>query len=188
VKKTDNVSASATKPNPDVTVPAARQIKWFVAGGAGTGGDSKASSLHFEGGGYTIDKPLNFLFVLGGAVTFNRDETPDHVHDDPCPGGNCTALGTRRQGEEAGIYGKFGIEPVKNSGVFIFAKGGYSAGREIELAQSNVTGRYYEQSRTNRSYFLYGGGLGYYPKAGHLILHLEYDNRMGIAGGAGFSW
>jgi hypothetical protein len=188
VKKGDSESAAGVEPNTETTAPRARQIRWFAAAGGGTGGDAKASSIHFEGGGYTINKPLNLLFVFGGAITFNRDEAPDHVRDYPAPNNNYTSLGAKRQGEEAGIYTKLGIEPVKNSGFFIFAKGGYTAGREIELVQDNVTQRYYEQSKTDKSYALYGGGIGYYPKGGRLSIHLEYDNRMGIAGGAGFCW
>ena len=187
-QKRGSESAAGAKPNAETTVTGARQIRWFAGVGGGTAGEAKASSVHVEGGGYTINKPLNMLFVFGGAVTFNRDETPDHVYDYPCPQNNCRSLGTKRKGEEAGLYTKLGIEPVNNSGIFLFAKGGFTVGREIELVQSNVTSRYYEQSRTDKTYGLYGGGLGYFPKEGRLSFHLEYDNRMGISGGAGFCW
>jgi hypothetical protein len=166
----------------------ARRIRWFAGAGGGTAGEAKASSVQIEGGGYTINQPLNMLFVLGGAVTFDRDETPRHVYDYPCPQNVCQSLGTKRKGEEVGLFTKLGIEPVNNSGIFLFAKGGVTVGREIELVRSYVTSRYYEQSRTDKTYGVYGGGLGYFPKEGRLSLHLEYDNRMGISGGAGFCW
>jgi hypothetical protein len=68
---------------------------------------------------------LNNLFLL------------ESVHR---PRSDFTDLGNRQKGEEVGLYGKFGIAPIKNTGFFIFGMGGFTRGEEIQLTQSN--GRY----------------------------------------------
>ena len=179
--------AIASGRSTETTAPGTRRIRWFASAGGGGFGDAKAANVHLEGGGYTIDQTVNFLFVFGGALTINRDDTPANLREDPCPN-PYRSLGTKKKGEEAGLYSKLGIEPIKNSGFFIFAKGGFTTGTEIELTQSTVTEKYYQQSSTRTTYGLYGGGIGYFPKGGRLNFQIEYDNRMGVSGNIGYGW
>ena len=166
-----------------------KTLKGYVTfGGGGNGGDAKATNLRLEGGVYSVNKTVNVLFGLGIPFTVNRDETPSDLHDYPIPHNNFTDLGTKRKGEEVGLYGKFGIAPIKNVGLFIFGIGGFTSGNEIRLSQSNVTGWYYTEEETTKTYGLYGGGIGYFPLQGHFTVHAQYDNRMGITGSLGFAW
>ena len=117
-----------------------------------------------------------------------RDDTPSDLIEHPVPHLDFTSLGKRDKGEEAGLYGKFGIELVNRTGVFLLVYGGATWAREIELAQSNVNRRYYQESEKTRTYGLIGGGIGYFPRRHRVCLQLEYDNRMGITGLVGFKW
>ncbi|MFB3926495.1 MAG: hypothetical protein ACE14T_10620 [Syntrophales bacterium] len=160
---------------------------YFSIGGGG-GAEAKAGNIRIEAGGYTTDKAHNLLFGVGIPFTFNRDEVPAGTLEYPVPHPDYTSLGTRRKGEEAGAYLKAGFEPVSNTGIFVFALGGVTSGKEISLAQSNVTGWLYEQSESTRNYGLFGGGIGFFPKHESYCLHFEYDNRMGFTGNIGFTW
>lgn len=169
-------------------VQAARPIKGYFVGGGGGGGESKSANMRFEGGVYTTAQAVNFLFGLGVPFTLDRDETPEHVHDHPSPTTDYTDLGTRKRGEEAGLYGKVGIEPIKNSGFFIFGMGGFTWGDEIQLSQWNYNRQYYTESESTKTYGLFGGGIGYFPMQGHFTAQIQYDNRMGLTGMMGFAW
>lgn len=162
--------------------------KGYVSFGGGGGGDAGSGNMRIDGGGYTVDKNLNFLIGMGVPYTINRDDTPSRLLEYPVPHTNYTSLGTRKRGEEVGVYAKFGIEPIKNTGVFIFATGGATWGKEIDLAQSNLTGWYYQQSETYKTFGLFGGGIGYFPKDYRFCLQAAYDNRMGVTGSLGFTW
>jgi hypothetical protein len=168
--------------------PIARTLKGYFVVGGGGGGDSESSNMRIEGGAYTTIQAVNILFGLGMPFTLNRDDTPSSLHDYPCPHNNFTDLGNRKKGEEVGMYGKFGIEPIKNTGFFIFGTGGFTLGKEIQLTQSNITRLYYTESETTKTYGLFGGGIGYFPMQGHFTAQVQYDNRMGVTGNLGFAW
>lgn len=160
----------------------------YLAIGGGGGGEAKTGNMRIEAGGYSTDRNVNFLFGIGVPFTLGRDDTPSDLLEYPVPHWDYTRLGKKDKGEETGLYAKFGIEPVNRTGVFLLVYGGATWGREIELARSNVTGWYYQQSETTKTYGLIGGGLGYFPKKHSFCLQLGYDNRMGITGMVGFNW
>jgi len=161
---------------------------WYVTFGGGGGGETNRGNLRAEGGRYTTNNNVNYLFGLGLTFTLGRDDTPSDLHEHPAPHEDFTGLGKRDKGEEAGLYGKFGIELVNRAGIFLLVYGGATWAREIELVQSNVTGRYYQESEKTKGYGLIGGGIGYFPRNHRFCLQLGYDNRMGINGMAGFNW
>lgn len=160
----------------------------YLAFGGGGGGEAKVGNMRFEVGGYSINNSVNYLFGFGIPFTVGRDDTPSGLNEYPVPTWDFTSLGKRDKGEESGFYGKFGIELVNMTGVFILVYGGATWGKEIELAQSNVTRWYYQESEKTKTYGLIGGGLGYFPRGHRFCLQLEYDNRMGITGLVGFNW
>jgi len=168
--------------------PIVRTLKGYIVVGGGGGGDAESSNMRIEGGAYTTARVVNILFGLGTPFTLNRDDTPSSLHDHPSPTNDFTDLGTRKKGEEVGLYGKFGIAPIRNSGFFIFGMGGFTWGQEIQLSRSNVTRRYYTESETTKTYGLFGGGIGYFPMQGHFTAQVQYDNRMGVTGNLGFAW
>ena len=161
---------------------------WYLAIGGGGGGEAKNGNMRVEAGNYSTNNSVNFLFGLGIPFTLGRDDTPSDLNEYPVPHYDFTSLGKRDKGEEAGLYGKFGIELVNRTGVFLLVYGGATRAREIELAQSNVTRRYYQESEKTKTYGLIGGGIGYFPRRHRVCLQLEYDNRMGITGMVGFKW
>jgi len=160
----------------------------YLAIGGGGGGEAKTGNMRIEAGGYSTDKSVNFLFGIGVPFTLGRDDTPSDLLEYPVPHWSYTKLGEKNKGEETGLYAKFGIEPVNRTGVFLLASVGATWGKEIELARSNVTGWYYQQSERTKTYGLIGGGIGYFPRSHKFCLQLGYDNRMGITGMVGFNW
>ncbi len=160
----------------------------YVAFGGGGGGDAKAANMRFELGGFTINKSTNFLLGIGIPFTLGRDETPSDMLEYPVPHWDFTYLGKRYKGEEVGLYGKFGIEVGKRSGLFALVYAGGTWGKEIELAQSNVTRWHYQESETTKTYGLIGGGIGYFPRHLNLCLQLGFDNRLGFNALIGFYW
>ena len=161
---------------------------WYLAFGGGGGGEAKNGNMRVEAGNYSTNNSVNYLFGFGIPFTLGRDDTPSDLIEHPVPHNDFTSLGKRDKGEESGLYGKFGIELVNRTGVFLLVYGGATWAREIELAQSNVNRRYYQESEKTKTYGLIGGGLGYFPRRHRFCLQLEYDNRMGITGLVGFKW
>lgn len=158
---------------------------YFSVGG-GAGGEADAPNLTLELGGVSTGSGLNQLFAIGLGFIFNADDVPDGTLEYPVPHSDYTNLGDRQKGNEYALYGKYGLEPVKNSGVFIFGLGGVSFSEEIDLARSNVTGWYYEQSSSTKTNGMFGGGLSFFPKDSKISFSAEYDNRRGITGSIGF--
>jgi hypothetical protein len=161
---------------------------WYVTFGGGGGGETKRGNLRGEGGMYTTNQSVNYLFGFGLSFTLGRDDTPSDLIEHPVPHEDFTRLGKRDKGEEVGLYGKFGIEVVNRAGVFLMVYGGATWAKEIELAQSNVTRRYYQESEKTKTYGLIGGGIGYFPRFHRFCFQMGYDNRMGINGMVGFNW
>lgn len=158
---------------------------YFSVGG-GAGGKADAPNLTLELGGVPTGSGLNQLFAIGLGFIFNADDVPDGTLEYPVPHSNYADLGNRQKGNEYAVFGKYGLEPIKNSGVFIFGLGGVSFSEEIDLARSNVTGWYYEQSTSTKTNGMFGGGLSYFPTNSKMSFSAEYDNRRGITGSIGF--
>jgi hypothetical protein len=112
-------------------------------------------------------------------------DVPAGTLDYPVPHSDYTSLG-RRQNDEWGFYVETGLEVIKDKGIFLFGLGGLTFIEEIEVAQSNVTGWYYEQSASTKTNTMIGGGIAYFPKDKWFCLQLEYDNRRGVTGSIGF--
>lgn len=120
--------------------------------------------------------------------TLDRDDTPSNLHDHSYYGSYFTDLGNRKKGEEVGLYGKFVIAPIKNTGFFVFGLGGFTWVEEIQLIQSNVNRRYYTVLygiRNNQDLWTFGGALAISPCRGILQHRYNYDNRMGVTGSTG---
>ena len=159
---------------------AGNQIKsqGYLSIGGGGGGDADAANISFE-----IGSAGKYLFGLGFTYIIS-DDVPSDTLDYPVPHWDYTRLGTRQDGE-FGFYGTLGIGVYK--GIYLFGLGGVSFAKEIELAQSNVTGWYYTQSSDTLTHGMYGGGirLGLGEK---FCLQVELDNRRGVTGMIGFVW
>lgn len=152
----------------------------YLSFGGGGGGKAEAGNFSFDLGGF----PANYLFGIGFTYIFSGD-VPSDILEYPVPHSDYTSLG-KRQNDEYGFFMKGGLEVIKNRQIFLFGLAGLTFVEEIELAQSNVTGWYYEQSSSTKSNGIAGGGIGYFPKDKWFCLQLEYDNRRGLTGSTGF--
>ena len=169
-----------------ITLPATTFAEGYFSMGGGTG--TNGPNITFELGKISTDREHNYLVALGLGFIFNAGDVPSSTLEYPCPHSNYTDLGTRQRDNEMAIIGKYGLEIVKNEGLFLVALAGFSMYDEIDLAQSNATGWYYEQSSSTGTYGIFGGGLSYFPPGGKISYQLEYDNRRGVTGGIGFRW
>ena len=166
--------------------PSNSYAKGYVAVGGGAGGEADASNVSFEIGATSSAHESNTFGALSIGIILNSDDVPSDTLDYPVPHWDYELLGTKQQGNEiAGLF-KYGVEVKKESGIFLFGLGGLSFAKEIELARSNVTGWYYEQSSSYEYYGIYGGGVCYFSQTHSFSLHLDIDNRRGITGSIGF--
>ena len=156
----------------------------YIGVGGGAGGEAEGASASLDFGFLSEDLHVNLLVGAGMGIIFTAgDELPSGTLDYPCPDSDLTDMDTYRLGAEIPFFAKFGFEIFKEQRIFLFGIGGGSmATNEVELAQSNITGLYYEQSRGDELYILYGGGLGYYKR---FMLQVGYDNRRGFTGSIG---
>lgn len=160
----------------------------YTAFGGGFGGSADAPSLSLEFGRSTTNRNHNHLFGLGATVIFNAGDVPSDTLEYPVPHGNYTSHGTEQKRHELGLFGKYGFEGIPDTRIFFMVIAGATFAEEVELAQSNVTGWYYEQSSDSQLHGMFGGGISWHPAATPIVLQVEYDNRRGITAGAGFRW
>ncbi len=159
----------------------------YTAIGGGMGGAANAPNVSVELGAVSTNKDAhNQLFAADFGFIFNADHLPSGTLHYPVPHSDYAILGKKQKGNEYALAGKYGIELIKNQGVFAFGLGGLSFSKEVELARSNVTGWYYENASSSKINGLYGGGLAYFPPNSNWTLSAAYDNRRGITGTVGF--
>ncbi|KAA0258829.1 hypothetical protein FHQ18_02450 [Deferribacter autotrophicus] len=160
----------------------------YISIGGGYGGENNKANISIDGGIISTYEHYRALYGVGLGYIFLDDEVPENTLDYPVPHSDYTYIGTKNDGGETLLFGKFGIEIVKNSGFFVYGLGGISYVKEIELAQSNATGWYYTQSEDSKTHGVYGAGIGYFPINKGIVLMLDFDNRRGITGGIGYKW
>ena len=156
---------------------------YFAVGGGG-GGQAEAGNFSIDIGGFSTEKKTNY-FLGGGLTSIFSSDIPSNILEYPVPHSDYTSLG-RKQDDELGLYMKAGFQVITRKRIFIFGLLGLTFTEEIELAQSNVTGWYYEQSSSTDTNMMIGGGIAYFPENKRFCLQLEYDNRRGVTGSIGF--
>lgn len=171
-----------------LTFPSITFAKKYVLFTGGNGGDTDASSWGVDLGGFSTGRDLNHFGGFGASYILNGSgSTPSDVLDWSCPHNDYTELETVRNNESA-LFGKYGLELVKNKRLFIFVLAGFSTFTKKEYVQSNATGWYYEQSSRSYSYNVFGGGIAYFSVESKLSIQVSHDNRRGISVGVGFHW
>lgn len=169
-----------------VASPSNSYAKGYVAVGGGAGGEAGSPNISFEIGATSSAHQTDTFGALSIGIILNSDDVSSDTLDYPVPHNDYELLGNKQQGNEiAGLF-KYGVEVKKGSRVFLFGLGGLSFAKEIELARSNVTGWYYEQSSSYEYYGIYGGGICYFSQTHSFSLHLDIDNRRGITGSIGY--
>lgn len=169
-----------------LSIPTIVNAERYFSVGGGAGGKADAANLSLEVGGVTTNREHDRLLAFGVGIIFNGDDVPSDTLEYPVPHWNYTDLGTKQDGPEIALFGKYGLEVITNKRLFLFGLGGLSFAKEIELAQSNATGWYYEQSSSSKLNGVFGAGLSYFPPESKVSLSVEYDNRRGITGSLGY--
>ncbi|MBN1521325.1 MAG: hypothetical protein JW928_02230 [Candidatus Aureabacteria bacterium] len=155
----------------------------YMTLGGGTGGDAGGNNFSFDFGGFTEDDETNALMAVGLTYISGVDELPDGTLGDMLTSG-FTLIGDRQKDKEIGLYGKLGAETIEK--LFIFATAGFSFVETAEIARSNTTGLYHEQTSDTNIEGLFGAGLICFLKDKNFGFQLEYDNRRGVTGSLAF--
>jgi hypothetical protein len=168
-------------------------LAWYYAIGLGTGGEAEENSLTWEFGKEDL-KIKNFNVIAGVTIPliFHGDGgIPDDTSDSSCPHDDCDSKGSRTDGTEYGLLGRFGME-IKNYETFVSLIAGFTQSHVIDLEKSNVTQDYYKKSDGFESNMVYGIGVSYTPTFFEwklkMIFSLDLDNRRGITALIGWRW
>ncbi|MFH1612292.1 MAG: hypothetical protein ABIB46_00945 [bacterium] len=159
-------------------------IETFEYFSAGFGASPKPNTynLILELGKFSTTKKHNrsliaidykFIYPLNNNIPFD-------TYKYPCPNSNYTKIGTKQDNEQI-LLGKYSLGSIKNKNIFIFALGGLSVSREINLTKSNITKYYYEQSSNSKINLIFGIGISSFSIKNKMFFSLEYDNRQGIS-------
>ena len=155
----------------------------YMTIGGGSGGDADGSNFSLDFGGFTEDDATNALMAVGLSYISGVDELPDGTLGDKLTS-DFTLIGDRQKDNEIGLYGKLGVETIEK--LFVFATAGFSFVETAEIARSNTTGLYHEQTSDTNIEGLFGAGLIYFLKDKSFGFQLEYDNRRGVTGSVAF--
>ena len=166
----------------------AKNLKKSAGVGIAVGGTAKAPSFSMEYDFFTTNRRYNYMVGGGLDLIFNNDRIPGDIADYPVPHNSFVFVGVKQPQIEIGLYGKYGIETARNSGVFVYALGGISFAEKILLSRSTVTGWYYTEEKLTVSYGMFGGGIAYFPVRQQYSLQAGYDNRTGVNLGLGYQW
>ena len=131
-----------------VATSSAHATDWWLALGSAPSSEGGGTSLAV---GFKGSK--NFGFEIGGV--FNTQFSSD-VLDYPVPHSNYTDLGTKRTGTTLGVDGLYFLGDSETVRPYVGAGVYYSPRKDV--AQSNVTGWYYNQG--NQSSTFLSGELG----------------------------
>ena len=145
------------------------------------GHNHKSYSLETGKTGYTL-AGYNAMFGIGG-VYIDRGEYASSPALSFYREGEVTVAEKdyRYDSDELGIYLKGGIEPVRNSGLYLLATAGAAISIEshkIELSYLKPhKAPYLIRTTETHAKSLLGGGVGYYSKG--VCVSVETDNRRG---------
>ena len=172
----------------------------FLVLGGGGGGDAKAGNFTLEAIRINPNpKGRDSLFGLGTTFIFNGKGIPANYEDASGDWSDWYRLeqqigtledeGIRQTGPEWGIFGKFGLELIENTGVFGTIFGGLSFSKEAQLYHSSLGEPHYFVDKGTTDYGLYGLGISYIPeKNSNMLFQIDYDNRRGITFGLGWKF
>lgn len=161
--------------------------------GGGYGGPTKSANLTIEGLQIKENRQGRNSLIGGGfTMIFNSGD----VEGDEITSGDYSdlfqlecSIDTVDEGEtgrgslpEMGLFGKYGIEVAKDTGLFVTGFGGFTI-----VEESYVLYPYsYEESEWT-TYGMFGGGLSYLLNNNSYI-QVDYDNRRGTTVGLGWKF
>ena len=92
-----------------------------------------------------------------------------------------------KRGNELSVYGKYGIELIRNGGLFLSAFGGVSFCEETKVIsfyhQDDYS--YYDEKEGYVLYPIFGIGVSYVQKDG-VVISIDHSNRHGTTFGLGW--
>ncbi len=165
----------------------------YVTIGGGRGGEIEASSLNMEAGHVTKDKPIlgrNQLFGFGLTLsTDGKSGDSDAVDASEYSDlfrwesriGTLTEGDTYQDGPGVGCYGKYGLEIIENSNLFITGFIGFTAVSESTEYTSSIPVYLYRYRTTKTDTpILMGYGLTWFlGKNKEWALQADFDKRRG---------
>ena len=164
--------------------------------GGGYGGPTDSANLSIEGIQTTQNwQGRDTLTGVGFTMIFNGEGVPSEAvstsgswsnwYQYEAQNGYLIDEGTKRYLPEMGLFGKYGIEIVKNTGLFATAFGGVTFADEVHLWTSRLGPPDYYETEGWITYGMLGGGISYYLN-NDVYLQVDYDNRRGTT--VGFGW
>jgi len=168
-------------------------VDGYFSVGTGMGGSAEEYNLTIEAGAMGVEIGDRKYLMGGGMplIPHGYDKIPSDTYDYPAPHGNYTTLGEEYDGTELGLFGKTGIETMY-PGFYFSALLGFTRVTEIQVSESNTTGRHYEQSSEKNVHWMYGIGATYFKELldddWRFCFQLDLDNRRGLTGSVGFYW
>jgi len=139
----------------------------YVGFAGGNGGESGSDNFSVEGGSIIENRPAdpNWLMVSTGFTIIAHDIAP----------------------VETGAYMKFGFEIVPDSGLFVDVLGGVTF-RGEKKGYIRSDGRWKDEPDVVNIEGMLGGGLTYFFNDGGTAIIASYDNKRGLAIGAGLRY
>jgi len=173
----------------------------YVSVGGGKGGDTNATNLQIEAGhvihNYT---GRNHLFAFGFTLsTSGKSSQSDNAADAngdyrdlfewESSMGTLNEEETYQEGPEVGCYGKYGLEVIENTNLFVTVFGGLTTVSEATIYSSDILVWPYEYKTIDNSvYSVFGGGLCWFiGSKQEWLIQIDYDDRRGTIGSIGFS-
>lgn len=167
----------------------------YAVVGGGQGGPTDSPNFTVEGVkvvrslGRDSLVGLGFTIIGSGGDADYDESTSDYqsLYEWEESIGTLTDEGVYRDFPEFGLFGKYGIEVVEDTGLFVTGFAGFTLADEVRVWQSSIPVypyAYGEEEGWN-VYGMYGGGLSYFF-GGSTFLQVDFDNRRGTT--VGFGW
>ncbi|OQY58715.1 MAG: hypothetical protein B6245_10460 [Desulfobacteraceae bacterium 4572_88] len=166
---------------------------YYFTTGIGAGGGAGTYNLSLQSGVMGIEIGEKKYLIGAGIpiIPHGYDNIPKDTFDYPCPHDEYSIMGEENDGTELGLFGRMGVE-MFHPDMYVSMLLGFTRGTEIQVSESDASGKHYEQASEKKVYWLYGLGLGYFTEVfddeWHLAFLLDLDNRRGISGSVGFHW
>jgi len=169
--------------------------------GGGHGGPMNSANVTVEGGRVTQLTPpegRNSLLAWGMTLIFNGDGIPSGKNAGVEPWKTFYKIDSKygnlydiKKGRgdlpELGLFGKYGLEVIEDTGLFATVLGGASVTNEKWYCRSTMWPYEYHGTYDTTIYGMFGGGISYFLRD-DLFLQVDFDNRRGVTGGLGWRY
>lgn len=163
--------------------------------GGGHGGPTNSANLTAEKIWLIASEGRDSLSALGFTVIFNGGGIPSDTKSTSgewaeycqyeAQTGTLVDEGVKRDWPEMGFFGKYGLELIKDAGLFVNVLGGATFADEVHLYHSTLGPPHYTDHEGWNIYGMFGGGISYFLN-GDILIQIDHDNRRGLTVGLCF--